>query len=385
MFEMSSSVCVALTRASTRPTGPWRSGSGVAPGGTGNSMPKLSRLKVRSVESALPPIAGSSAARASPTRALASATRSDATPTAGVVMAAVFTAPPKRSGALASRARLASGASATASRARIVGIAGARSGSGTIASTTAPLEAAQEDFEMGFEIARGVERQIHATAERMLPHRGDQERRHREVGGASRIDGAELARLDSHLDRAGERGGVPRDHLVVIPARQLGEIPSLRHHELGDSAERTVDDRLPATTQNLRHQLPRRTAMGSHQLLDHLDHGQRGLTHQLLEQRVLVGEVEVHRPLGDAGAARHVLEPRRGEPALGEHLERRVEQLGRALLLATLPARSLGTGSGVTDTAGLSGGSLSHGHLLVTISKFDDPTFSKVRQLMTER
>src|SRR5262249_53175245 len=42
---------------------------------------------------------------------------------------------------------------------------------------------------------------------------------------------------------------------------------------------------------------------------------------QLLEQRLLVAEVEVDRAFGDAGAARHVVEPRRREAARGELLE----------------------------------------------------------------
>ena len=61
------------------------------------------------------------------------------------------------------------------------------------------------------------------------------------------------------------------------------------------------------------------------------DHGADLKAHQLLKQRFLVLEVQIDRALGDAGAARHVVEPRRGEAALGEFVERRLEDGGAAL------------------------------------------------------
>ena len=54
---------------------------------------------------------------------------------------------------------------------------------------------------------------------------------------------------------------------------------------------------------------------------------------QLLEQRLLVGKVQIDRALGNAGATRHVVEPRRRKAARRKFLERRrqdgVAALGR--------------------------------------------------------
>src|SRR6202035_3834703 len=65
-------------------------------------------------------------------------------------------------------------------------------------------------------------------------------------------------------------------------------------------------------------------------------------TDQLLKQRLLVGEVEIDRALGDAGAGRHVVEPRGGEAAGGKFVERSVEDRFapcRSLCLARALAR----------------------------------------------
>src|SRR5437870_1446017 len=58
-----------------------------------------------------------------------------------------------------------------------------------------------------------------------------------------------------------------------------------------------------------------------------------------LEERFLALEVQIHRPLGHAGFAGHVVELRSGEAALHEHLESGGYDLGGSRCLATLPAR----------------------------------------------
>jgi len=90
--------------------------------------------------------------------------------------------------------------------------------------------------------------------------------------------------------------------------------------------------------------------LGDEDLDDHLEHGtdrdvlqrRRGdrpdermhhHAHELLEQGLLVAEVEVDRPLRDAGAAGNVVEPRGREAAGGELLER-----GRDDVVAPLAA-----------------------------------------------
>jgi hypothetical protein len=65
------------------------------------------------------------------------------------------------------------------------------------------------------------------------------------------------------------------------------------------------------------------------------------LSHHCLEQLFLARKIEVKRAARDAGARRDIVEPRCGKAALGETLERRSDDLGRPLLLAAAPARSI--------------------------------------------
>jgi hypothetical protein len=46
---------------------------------------------------------------------------------------------------------------------------------------------------------------------------------------------------------------------------------------------------------------------------------------QFLKQGLLVGEVEIDRALGDAGAPRHAVKPRGSEAAGGKFIKRRAE------------------------------------------------------------
>ena len=69
--------------------------------------------------------------------------------------------------------------------------------------------------------------------------------------------------------------------------------------------------------------------------LERADHGTDLKAHKLLKERLLVLEVEIDRALGDAGAPRHVVEPRGGKAAFGEFVERRLQDCAS-------PLRSLG-------------------------------------------
>jgi hypothetical protein len=78
-----------------------------------------------------------------------------------------------------------------------------------------------------------------------------------------------------------------------------------------EDVERVVDDHLE------------RKVARQHRLKG-ADHRTDLEAHQFLKQRLLVLEVEIDRALGDAGAARHVVEPRGGKAAFGEFVERRL-------------------------------------------------------------
>jgi hypothetical protein len=66
----------------------------------------------------------------------------------------------------------------------------------------------------------------------------------------------------------------------------------------------------------------------------------------LLEERFLVGEVEIDRALGDAGAPGDVVQPSAGEAVLAELLEGGRQDLLRSLLREAAPL-------GIFDDAGL--------------------------------
>jgi len=80
------------------------------------------------------------------------------------------------------------------------------------------------------------------------------------------------------------------------------------------------------------------------------------LPHHGLEQCFLAVEVEVDGAFGDAGAARHVGQLGRGEPALPKHLQRRGYDLPRPGVFAALPAGlglALRRGDGVAHSSWL--------------------------------
>ena len=65
--------------------------------------------------------------------------------------------------------------------------------------------------------------------------------------------------------------------------------------------------------------------------LKRADHRTDLKAHKLLKERFLVLEVEIDRALGDAGAPRHVVEPRGGKAAFGEFVERRLQDCASPL------------------------------------------------------
>ncbi len=86
-----------------------------------------------------------------------------------------------------------------------------------------------------------------------------------------------------------------------------------------------------------------RSRMLAQQALDAREIGQERLPDHGLEQLLLAREVQIERALADAGAGGDVVEPGGAEAALGEDLERGVDDLGGSRVLAPAPApRGLG-------------------------------------------
>ena len=129
-----------------------------------------------------------------------------------------------------------------------------------------------------------------------------------------------------------ERTGQPRPHcgedarqdFAVVEFGKRGKAWPLADDEPHDllamgavdfadkNLDRLIDDRA-------QRQIARQRSLKSS------DHGIELEAYQFLKQRLLVGEVEIDRALGDAGAARHVVEPRGSEAAGRKFIERRAK------------------------------------------------------------
>jgi hypothetical protein len=149
----------------------------------------------------------------------------------------------------------------------------------------------------------------------------------------------ELARGHAPGEGGGEHRFPPGDRLPIVELRELREAPGLGDHHPHDLAPLSVDefaiDRRDDRPHERLHAARRRLAQVLHPVEDRPD----GLAHHGLEEGVLVGEIEVDRPLADAGPARDVVELRRGEALLGELGQRRADDLRRTVLLPAAPLR----------------------------------------------
>jgi len=75
-----------------------------------------------------------------------------------------------------------------------------------------------------------------------------------------------------------------------------------------------------------------------HQAFSARDAGDDGVPHHRFEEFLFVRKIEIERALGDAGPARYVVEPGRGEAALGKAGQRRGDDLAGTILFAASPA-----------------------------------------------
>ena len=150
------------------------------------------------------------------------------------------------------------------------------------------------------------------------------------------VDLAELAARDAAPQDGRDQPEAAVDDLVEVEAREVREIAGLGDHELRDRAEPGSDDVGDRQQQPLEEH-GTRPLEGRGERLDAGEVRQERLAHDRLEQLLLAVEVEVERALADPGAGRDVLDPGRGEAALGETLERRRQDLLRPRLLAAAP------------------------------------------------
>ena len=185
---------------------------------------------------------------------------------------------------------------------------------------------------MRLEHRLGIER-LEALEQRR-PQKGDKARRDDELGKPGELVGGQLAPRHRPLGGGAQQRHAARHHLAVIELGELREAPGFRDDEADDLLAPGGEDLAAHAGKEAAHDglegKVERRRLGARRL----DRGADAGADQRLKQRLLRGEVQVDGALGDARPCRHLLEPRRREAALGENVERGVED--RPLLGLTL-------------------------------------------------
>jgi hypothetical protein len=172
----------------------------------------------------------------------------------------------------------------------------------------------------------------------VLEDRAHDQRRDERANRVVDVHRAELAAVDAALDGAREEPGAALDHFGVVEAGELGEVLRLRDHQLRYARVPGGADRVPPAGDQRPQEVRRLALELVDPLLGRLDRADDARADHRLEQVFLAVEVEVDRALRDARALRDVVEPRGGVAALHEEVERGVEDLARARLLAAFEA-----------------------------------------------
>ena len=202
---------------------------------------------------------------------------------------------------------------------------------------------------MGIDHRLRVEpRRRRASAERVLVHDQEQQRRDQRVDHVGHRDGAELAAVDAALDQLAEHAVARHRHLVDVELGDLGKVAHLRHHQLEDARGPRLANAFPPEPQDERQQVRGRALEGADDLdalgdlVDHVvpDH--------FLQQLFLARVVEVERALRNAGAGRDFLGACCREALLDEQVEGCIEQFLGTCFLAALAGRD-GGGRGHRD------------------------------------
>ncbi len=182
-----------------------------------------------------------------------------------------------------------------------------------------------------------VERLRVEWTQRMLPQGREQQGRDHTVDRVLDVDRAELAAGDPAAEQRGEQPPAPADDLIEIEPRQLREVARLGDHQLGQRREPRAVHLLDEHARDI-HQEPRHRPRSLGRGFELLQGRHEVAAHHRLEQLFLVLEVEVSGSLGHSCPGRHVLQPRGGEAPLGEAIQRGLQDLPGAGILATAPA-----------------------------------------------
>ena len=172
----------------------------------------------------------------------------------------------------------------------------------------------------------------------MLPQRFHHHWADQGADRALDVHPAELPRVDSALDGAGEEAHAALDHMLVIELRNPWEVARLRHHQLRNAAELRRAEKPPPALYQFAQQISRTSLEVADHLLTLGDGGDHRAFDDRLEQRFLAVEVQVERSLRDAGAGSNVVEPGCRKSFFDEEIERRRDQLLGAVFRPALTA-----------------------------------------------
>ena len=170
-------------------------------------------------------------------------------------------------------------------------------------------------------------------------HQAEENRgRHRDLRAMRHDFRAEIPTRGAGGEQVRDHAHGGREKIAAMALDQSRKIPAVGNHEPDQGAAITILGAAAVNMQQQGAQPFRAAALGRGQ------HGARVGQHVLgivgdglLEQALLGLEIEINRALGHAGAGRDVFHPRRGEAALGEGVERRLENFARPLGLAARP------------------------------------------------
>ena len=180
--------------------------------------------------------------------------------------------------------------------------------------------------------------------EQALPDHGDHRGRDQDLRKARQLLLLDFAARDRKLDQRAHAGEAARDHFAVVEIGDRGKPRPLGHdqaHDVAAPRRRDLWMKASANPSSASRTDPLRPAAAMQAADQRHDRG----ADQLLEHRFLVLEVQVDRALGDAGALRDVVEPRRGKAARDELLHRRLDDRRAPLRRALGAVRGRGRGS----------------------------------------
>jgi hypothetical protein len=197
--------------------------------------------------------------------------------------------------------------------------------------------ALQDDFGVLGQQGLQVDRLDPDRHEHLAPQHAQQQRprqaEHIELG----IAGPHLAARLGGGHRRADRPQHHRDHVLVPDLGQFRKVARLADHHLGHRAQPALGHHLGDAGEGQADQVAERQRALGDEAGDGRQVGDDRLAHHRPEQVLLGLEIEIERALRDPGPGGDVVQPRGREALLGEHLQRRGDDLAGPGFTASSP------------------------------------------------